>query len=205
MSSEHLDWQCSLDKIVGRAMAIYEIERTINPDQEVWMLTWCPSPKELPDADFYLQHNVNIRLLSDFLKGCSTGCFCVEPFQSGSPHYHGWYQPSYDPVKEQLRIACVKTMQHFGDCKFTKAVHYKIDKWYETRNCLHYYKKQLLDQMLTIDPNPITKDTVSTVNFDVLPLVSFLSTKGRRDKYSEERKNHAFRRDFYTDTIKIMN
>lgn len=49
MSQELLD-----DIILTRVMQIYDVERTINLEEPVHLLTWSPDPKQLPSSDFYL-------------------------------------------------------------------------------------------------------------------------------------------------------
>jgi len=190
--------------IFTRVFQFYDIERTINLEDPVWLITWCPDPKLLPSTDFYLQHNVNVKTLTTFLAGCTTGCFCVEATQLGNPHYHGWYQQSEDPFKENIRIASMKTMDHFGRLDLKVCRYPKIDKWYSTRNGLYYYKKDAIDKQLLMNPNPIIVTTESTVNFDILPLVNFINGK-KVGTYADNLRDLKFRTEFYTDTIKTMN
>jgi len=176
------------------------VESQISPDDELYLITWSPDPKEMPNSDFYLQHNVNVELLSGYLKQCKCGLFCVESTQLGNPHYHGWYQ--VNPATESFRIAYVKTMYRFGQLRIAKARSWKIFNWAESKNALYYYKKDLLDSMITIDPNPISRDTVSTVNFEVLDLIGFFDNRHKIecriiDKISDRR----FYREFYQDSI----
>lgn len=175
-------------------------ENTIEEDLELYLITWSPDPKELPDSDFYLQHNMNVDILSSYLKCCHTGLFCVESTQLGNPHYHGWYQVS-DSL-ELHRLAVIKAMQRFGIVKIAKARTYKIFNWKEQANALYYYKKDLLDAMFTMDPNPITKDSVSTVNFDILEMVGFFNKDLRgMPTIKDTMTNRQFYRQFYGDTI----
>lgn len=178
---------------------IWDLECSIDEGRELYLITWSPDPKELPDADFYLQHNINVQILSDYLKCCYTGAFCVESTQMGNPHYHGWYQ--VESKLELCRIAIIKTMGRFGIVKIVKARSYKIFNWSEKCNALYYYKKDVLDAMYNIDPNPITKDSLSTVDFDVLSMVGFFS-RDRYDKTIQDKiSDRKFYRDFYSDTI----
>ena len=185
--------------LIDRSCIVYNEETLIDDDKELYLITWCPDPKEMPDCDFYLQHNINVETLSDYLKCCSAGMFCVESTQLGNPHYHGWYQ--IDAQKELHRICIVKTLQRFGIVKIATARSYKVNRWFEKANALYYYKKDLVDSMLCMTPNPITKDTISTVKFDVMDMVGFFakdkSMKTLKDKISDRK----FYREFYGDTI----
>lgn len=188
--------------LIERSCIIYNEETLIDDSVSLYLITWSPDPKEMTDSDFYLQHNLNIELLSDYLKYCSAGCFCVESTQMGNPHYHGWYQVS--PSKELCRIATIKTMNRFGIVKIAEARSYKINNYQERKNALYYYKKDMVDSMLGMTPNPITRDTVTTVHFENMDMVEFFrKTKGfssMQDKISDRK----FYRDFYGDTITAL-
>lgn len=176
------------------------MESTIDIDEPIYGITWSPNPAEMPDADFYLQHNTNVELLASFLKCCETGVFCVESTQRGNPHYHGWYQ--VDPEKELARITMCKTLIRFGQLKITQLEHVKINVYTEKGNALYYYKKDLVGAMLHMEPNPITKDTFSTINFEILPIVGFLNNDTAPcQKIEEVISNRKFYRSFYSDTL----
>lgn len=180
-------------------------ESKIDPSSELYLITWAPDPKELPDADFYIQHNVNVELLTQFLKACACGIFCVEATQIGNPHYHGWYQ--VDPTKELVRIAVVKTMQRFAPkgLKIAPARSWKFFNWTERGNALYYYKKDICDAFLNVDPNPITKDSESTVNFDTIQWISFFDSRMKIDKsLTDKISDRRFYRSFYGDTLNHM-
>lgn len=175
-------------------------ENMIDDSYEVYLITWCPDPKEMPDSDIYLQHSVNVDMLAHYLTYCSAGLFCVESTQLGNPHYHGWYQVS--SKYELHRIACIKTMQRFGIVKIVEAKHYKIFNWKEKGNALYYYKKDLREKFKDIHPNPIAYCDRTTVNFDTLDMVGFFSKdrknmKSIRDVVSDRK----FYREFYKDTL----
>lgn len=179
---------------------IIEIEESsIENNEDIYLITWSPDVKELPDADFYLQHNFNVEILVDYLKCCKHGVFCVESSQLGNPHYHGWYQ--IDDTKELQRIVIVKTLQRFGIVKIQKVKHsYKIFSWSERANALYYYKADLPDAFLKIEPNPITKETCGTVDWSVMDMVGFFN-KGVSSKLTDKISQRKFYRDFYADTI----
>lgn len=189
-------------RVIEISECIEHEESKIVSDQPVYLITWCPDPKELPDADFYLQHNVNAQLLIDYLMQCRCGIFCVESTQIGNPHYHGWYQVR--DSSELARVAIIKTMQRFGIVKIAKAKKIKRFCWSENANALYYYKKDCLDACLNVTPNPITSASFVTVNFDVMDLVGFFSKdkscKTIKDKVSDRK----FYRDFYSDTISTL-
>jgi len=185
-------------RIIDATEQIEYCESCIDPDEKLYLFTWSPDPKDMPDADLYLQHNVNISTLSDYLKCCSAGVFCVEATQLGNPHYHGWYQINND--YELVRIAIMKTLQRFGNVKLTPGHKYKIFNWKERGNCLYYYKKDICTYYSML-PNPITKDSVSTVNFDILDMVGFFKGDKAMHKVKDVLSNVQFYRQFYEDTL----
>lgn len=195
----------SLEKeIIHRICAVYETETLIDDNISLYLITWSPDPKEFPSVDFYMQHNMHIDLLVDYIKSCSLAMFCVESTQLGNPHYHGWYQLSHDSKQEMCRICCIKTMQHFGNVKITEARHYKINSNSEKRNALYYYKKDLVDSMLCVSPNPILKDTYTTIDFKKFELASFFTTgthKGTFKTLNDRISDRQYYREFYADTI----
>lgn len=131
----------------------------------IYLITWSPNPALLPDCDFHLQHRSNVNLLSQYLKCCRVGLFCVESTQRGNPHYHGWYQ--LDPEKELCRIAVAKTLERLGNVKYTEPNNpdaYKINCFTQKSNFLWYYKKDLVDAMLNVKDNPITTDSYDVSN-----------------------------------------
>jgi hypothetical protein len=184
---------------ISKGWIIEKNESCIDIDEEVYLITWSPDPIELPDSDFYLQHNVNVKILADYLKFCKTGLFCVESTQMGNPHYHGWYQ--IDPDKEIMRICLIKTMNRFGIIKITPARSIKINRYSKHSNALYYYKKDVFGSMATITPNPITRKTVSTVNFEVLPMIDFMSNMNKRKQIPDRLSDLKFYEEFYKDTI----
>lgn len=176
-------------------------ESSIDPEKKLYLITWCPDPKELPDTDFYIQHNVNISLLATFLQCCACGVFCVEATQMGNPHYHGWYQ--VDDEKEIGRVAIVKVMQRFGIVKGATANNYKEFSWKEQGNSLYYYKKDFFTFKNQL-PNPIFAESVSTVNFDVLDLAGFFAKSKNSSKLSEQISSRQFYSKFYEDTLSTL-
>jgi len=146
------------ETIAIKHMKVVDAEYDINPDKTIYLITWSPDPEDIgfPDADFETQHRYHVNLLSDYLKACSIGLFCVESSQQGRPHYHGWYQLRSDT--EMLRINLIKVMQRFGLVKITKSKgHYKLGSYSNKANCLYYYKKDMIDSMIMIKQNPINK------------------------------------------------
>lgn len=146
---------------------VYDAEMGIDDAKQLYMITWNPDPKELPDIDFITQHEYNVAILADYCKACNVSIFCLEATQKGVPHYHGFYQPSTNNVKEAARIAIIKTMERFGRVKIdkSKGMYKKLNFWTPHANCLYYYKKDLLDAMLGYPNNPITKDSISNIEF----------------------------------------
>jgi len=177
-------------------------ESSIDDEKKVYLVTWSPDPKELPDCDFYIQHQVNIEILADYLKCCSAGLFCVESTQLGNPHYHGWYQ--IDDNKELARIALIKTLNRFGIVRITPIKHsYKIFSWSESANALYYYKKDSLDAFLTYPI--ITSTSTSTLNFNILDSIGFFSRDHKGlTTINDKMSNRQFYRQFYADTIEIL-
>jgi len=124
---------------------VFYWEDRIDTDRTLYLITWNPDPKELPNADFETQHHYSVNLLSDYLKACECGLFCVETSQLGAPHYHGWYQVSQNPDCERNRIIYIKTMQRFGNLKITKSKgHYKIGSNSNHANCLLLLQKRFI-------------------------------------------------------------
>lgn len=179
---------------------IIEFEESfIDYNEPLYLITWAPDPKEMPDCDFNMQHELNVQTLADFLKTCKCGLFCVESTSLGNPHYHGWYQS--DCSKELLRIVMVKTLKRFGLLKITEGFSFKINCYTERKNCLYYYKKDVFDEMLMIEVNPITKESRSTINFDVLDYVGFFSKdKNAMNTLKDAQSSRAFYREFYKDS-----
>lgn len=136
------------DVIIAKDWLIYEEEKKILNTRDLYLVTWSPDPKQLPDTDFTLQHKFNVNLLSQLLRTVRCGLFCVESTAMGNPHYHGWYQD--EPPNELARIAIIKVLQRFGNLKITSGLHYKVDRYYSKGNCLHYYKKDTFDSMLLL-------------------------------------------------------
>lgn len=196
-----------IDHLIAITTKLEKLEYEADYAVPLYLITWSPDPKELPNSDFYLQHNVNVDFLSSYLKCCARGVFCVESTQIGNPHYHGWYQVSNDYIKESARIAIIKSMARFGNVKITQARTWKPFSWSERSNALYYYKKDLI--MVTSGPsfypNPIYDDTQSTVNWDVLGIVGFFDHRNKIDVTLKDKlSDRKFYRDFYQDTISTI-
>lgn len=169
-------------------------ELMIDPDKPLYLMTWAPDPKQLPNCHFEYQHRYNISTLSLYLRSCYSGCFCVESTQLGNPHYHGWYQVSNGP--DSARIATMKTLQKLGLVKVTQAKHYKIDCYTERQNALYYYKKELTTAMNFIIDNPITAYSTCGINWDMTHFFdSTVNAKHISNVVSEKQRLLEFYRD----------
>lgn len=191
-------------RLLEKSWIIYLHESQIDPEDTLYLITWSPSPEEMPDCDFVTQHQYHINTIADYLRGCKIGLFCVESTQQGYPHYHGWYQTSDDPMLEQLRIVCMKVMKRFGNVKVTKSVgKYRINSYSQQGNCLYYYKYDVLQQMFYIEDNPITKDSRCTINWCDEGYLWFFAKTGSKTSIGDlEAKvsNTKFYREFYADS-----
>lgn len=184
-----------------KATAVFSNELDIDDEEDLYLITWAPEPSELPNADFTTQHKYSINLLAAYLKNCKSGLFCVESTQLGNPHYHGWYQVSPDPIKEEYRLIYVKTLQRFGLLRITKSKgHYRVNNYNTRSNCLGYYKKDLLDSMLWVNPNPITADSICDIDWSKNML--FFTKQGRGSMADLEEKINLkeFYFQFYKDS-----
>lgn len=141
--------------MLEKAEIVYQFEGMINLDDKVYLMTWSPDPKQIPDCDFINQHKWCVPYVHDYLIGCRVGLACVESTQLGNPHYHLWYQTSDDPKLESLRIRWIKVLSRIGNVKITSARYVKINDYRKTNNALYYYKVDMLDQQLSTPYNPI--------------------------------------------------
>jgi len=184
LDDSSLEEECQL--IASKTHLIHDTECEIDLDEPLYLFTWAPDPAELPNCSFELQHYWALTLVADFLRSVGNGCACVESTQLGNPHYHGWYQLSNDPIKERLRQCHVKTMARLSPkgFKVTKSKgHIKIHSWVAAANCLHYYKKDLIQSQLLTKHNPITAATDFKFDFQHL---SFLWTRpGERRTFTQ--------------------
>lgn len=191
------------DSLIEKVVTVFEYELDIDLEEDLYLFTWSPDPKRLPNASFLLQHDYAISIISDFLFSCKCGLACVETTQLGNPHYHGWYQLSTDSLFEQTRIAMVKTMQQIGLIKITKSIgHYRINGWSQHANCLFYYKKDLIQSMLHIKRNPITSGMKSIENWCSAETSHYFAVDGKRQTVAdiEERQNiYQFYMQFYSE------
>lgn len=178
----------------GELIDIYE-DMIVESDP-VYLFTWSPDPELLPDADFITQHRYNVNFLAEYLNTCLTGIICVESTQKGNPHYHGWYQ--VDPITEIERLAYIKTMQKHGIVKITECITYRQGQWGPRQNGLHYYKKSLLDEMLTVPHNPILPDSHDNTDWDAC---LFFFTKQMKDKRLDKKiSDRQYYLNFYRDS-----
>lgn len=179
------------------AVGIFEEETLIDDDAHLYLFTYSPNPKELPQSDFRLQHEWAFPLVVDLLRTVSCGIACVESTQMGIPHYHGWYQ--VDLSRERIRIIAVKMLQRYGILKITKSKgHYRINSYTGHGNCLAYYKKEVGEHLEL--QNPIFKTTESTINWSKLQYLGFFD---KHIDYEMEDKlsNREFYKKFYEDSI----
>jgi len=188
---------------LSKSEVIEYCESCIDPSRPVYLFTWSPDPRELPDADFETQHEWCLETVSKYLLFCLSGCACVEANAKSNPHYHGWYQLTDNPVLESKRIAMMKSMQHYAPSGFTveKAVNYKINDYYEHRNSLYYYKKDMYTSMFLIQNNPVTRHSISNINWNEY-LFFFKPRKGRISTFELEKKisNRAYFEKYYQNS-----
>lgn len=188
-------------QLIDKSTAIWSAEIDIDFDESLYLITWSPDPSELPNADFTTQHLYNVNLLSGYLKQCQSGLFCVESTQMGNPHYHGWYQVSPDPIKEQFRCVYIKTLNRFGLLRITKSKgNYKINSYNKQANTLHYYKKDVYDSMLWCNPNPITEDSYSDIDWNNNLLYFVKEGRGTVADLEEKVSLKEFYIQFYKDS-----
>lgn len=175
------------------SLLIFDNEKLIDPESTLYLITWSPDPSNLPESDFRYQHLYNVNLLSDYLKSCASGLWCVESTQKGNPHYHGWYQVHDD--YELARIAHQKTLEKFGNTKITPARTWKIFSWSERKNALYYYKKDFTTFCSL--PHPvIDEDSKDDTDWNYK---SFFDVKGDKqiiDKISDRK----YYLDFYKNS-----
>lgn len=189
------------DAMVAKSTIIELEESTITEDSDLYLLTWSPDPKELPHADFNIQHQFSVDILADYLRSCCNGLICVESTQLGNPHYHGWYQVSANPDKEKMRIVYAKVLQRLGLLKITKSKGcYRINSYTKHGNCLHYYKKDLLESMLFVENNPITAYSKCDIDWELNNF--FFYAEGKKSVYNVKDKitNKEFYKQFYKDS-----
>lgn len=123
-------------------------ESSIDPDKDIYLLTWNPDPSLIPDDTFENQHIWCSMLLTLYTKACYSSCFCLEDNQKGNPHYHGWYQRSELANENYARIMLIKKMQFYAPASaglvITKCKgHYRINNYLKGQNALYYYKKDI--------------------------------------------------------------
>lgn len=177
-------------------------EEKIDPNKDLYLFTWAPDPSLLPDCHFELQHEYNLNYVSEYLSNCACGLACVEATQLGSPHYHGWYQLSDDPIKEKIRIILVKSMKRFGLVKITVSRgQYKVGSWSNAANCLCYYKKDLLQSQLFTIFNPVKPIVYPVYDWAALNMATFFRAEGKRESVADIEDKIALR-DFYKDFYK---
>jgi len=183
-------------ELLEASYTVYEEESKIDPNKEVYLFTWVPDPKELPNCDIINQHIYCFDVVSNLLSGCSCGLACVESTQKGNPHYHGWYQIRSD---DRLRIQTIKVMQRLAPNGLTvvPAKHYRINSYSKGTNSLHYYKKDLVNN-LWLTPNPVTRYSVCfpKPNYELL---WFLDPRKKTDKKDKSDIDYLMR--FYKDSL----
>jgi len=193
---------CEWDIDAGYSIEFYE--SCIDEDETLYLITWAPDPKELPNCDFITQHLYNVNFLAEYLKFCECGLFCVESTQAGNPHYHGWYQTSDYYVEELARCAIMKVMERLGIVKITKCKgHYRINSYTAGGNALHYYKADLFGQMQYIPHNPITWQSKDDTNWLSNDFFFLLNKTGRKTTADIETKicQRDYYREFYSGSL----
>lgn len=191
--------------IIEKMRLVYEAESSIDPDRDLYLITWSPDPSKLPNSSFIIQHEFNVDILASYLKSVEVGIWCVESTQQGNPHYHGFYQPSDDSHKELMRLAVIKTFNAFGNLKITKSIgKYKVNNWHTPHcNCLYYYKKDVGGSMFNIEKNPITRDSQCGMDFTNLSALFFQITGRHTSKEILEKVSQRERyRQFYSESLK---
>jgi len=191
-----------VDYLLPKIIDVYEQESSIDPDKSLYLFTWSPNPEEIPDSDFNTQHLFCAPFIADYLLSCGRGIACVESTQLGNPHYHGWYQLSDDPLKERQRLIHIKCLKRFGMVKITSSIgHYKINSYVAAANCLHYYKKDMLQSMAWVELNPIC--SYHKINMDWNQHSMLFTKKGRESVADiEDRINlRDFYKEFYANSL----
>ena len=201
------------EECVKRAAVLIEAEQKIDPGKVLYLFTWSPNEKLGPDCDFQLQHHFWVDTIINFLITCSAGAACVEASQMAFPHYHGWYQIDETPTKCVERLICVKVMRKMGNLKITSSIgKYKparTDYWPRSgkSNCLYYYKKECMDDMLFTVPNCLTRDThVMGLNWSDGPYMGFFAPHMRGERYtiqdlSDRATQTKYYQEFYRNSI----
>lgn len=135
------------DRFLDKANQIMLSETSIDLTKDIYLITWNPDPKLLPNDDFENQHRWCVTQLSFYCKTCDVATFCLESTQKGNPHYHGFYQRSDDPLKEKGRIMMIKKLQFYApnnNVKIDKIKKcYRINSYLKGQNALYYYKKDI--------------------------------------------------------------
>lgn len=195
-----------VDYLTPKIVAVAKMEWKIDPDKKVYLFTWSPDPSEGPDADFETQHMFWYPAIVDFLNSVEVGIACVEASQLGNPHYHGWYQVSDDPIKERLRCVHIKVMARFAPngLRITSSKgHMKFNSYVAAANCLHYYKKDLLQSMSYIATNPITAKTKKPDHIDWNNKLLLFRRKCREtiNELEDKISLKDFYKQFYQDSL----
>lgn len=185
------------EEFLDKAEKIWEAERNIDMNRAVYLITWAPDPKDLPDCDFDLQHRANVNILADYLRCCSAGVFCVEATQKGNPHYHGWYQTN--PLREKQRIVFQKTLDRFGLSKIAKASSVQIHRWSKHANALFYYKEELLEEHLFTPLNPVTIESHDDTDWNGLWFVGM--KKNQYKTVVDRMADYKYYETFYKDSM----
>lgn len=197
-----IEFRESDERLLDKVELIRLEEEKIDMRHFVYLITWSPDPKELPDCDFHICNQTNIETLARFLKCCKCGLFCLEANMMGNVHYHGWFQ--IDSKMEPFRLAILKTMERFGPkgLKVTKATHIKINSYSERMNGLYYYKKDAVDAMLIYEDSVIHRDSYSTINWELCDLLGFFDIRGDKRVQAKDRVSTLqYYRKFYEDSL----
>lgn len=193
-----------VERTAERAEIIRLMEEDIDEDKALYLITWSPDPKQLPDADFQIQHDFNVNLLAQYLRYCDVGIFCLESSQRGNPHYHGWYQVAND-FREKGRIVAVKTLNRFGELKITECkVSYKVNCYSQKANALWYYKKDVHGSMMYYDDSIIVDTSRRDIDWEKMSMTSFFDKTIDGDVYNKM-TTRKFCMDFYKDSMNWYN
>lgn len=201
-----------IEKIVTVTEPIEKIESDIDPQQDIYMITWAPDPKRTPDVDFITQHLNNVNLLHDYCLCTSLAIFCVESTALGRPHYHGFYQIAWEPWLEQGRIALTKVLSVIGSLKITKVENaYRIFSFSAKNNALHYYKKDVV--LYCFVPNSVIHKDIDCIctpsqTYDEIKSYSILQDIRMPTKYStieEWQRVLLGAKKYFQDSNKYMN
>lgn len=182
------------------AADVWEQEMMIDRSEKLVLFTWSPDPSYLPDCDFDTQHTYICTWIISFLKQMRCGAACVEANESAQPHYHGWYQRTDEYQANKMANVYIKAFKKRGNWKTTTGKIYRRNGWTDTRNCLFYYKKDLLGPSRELTC-PIMTPFTQEPYTEPLPVMWF-QLAGRKTVLQREAMESEYRRivKFYTNS-----